>query len=170
MATPKKPITIGDATVSDSQFFLEIKTALRRKKPDATNGDVIRELISSYNKKGNDSGQEVSAILEELKSLEERFIQAEKIITNKNEVNESLQLANAQLNEKVNELQNMMQSTKESFIISPPVDAMSKINRVIAAMVQENKLQRNSANIKADFAQKAIIYFIKNEYNHVLKS
>jgi hypothetical protein len=99
-------------------------------------------------------------------SLNEKIKQLENSLENLENLNTRFRKKNAELMDEIHILKQSKIEFPE-FIASPSIDLANKVKRAAIYEIKNGKLSKT--NFLQDFTNNALNYFIKNEYNHILK-
>lgn len=168
--TLKKSFTIKDLPVSYIESFKSLQK-VNQSKPAETFGKLLvnhNEQVNQVNHQAiriteleeeavnlvNLNKQltlEVADLLSKLSFTESKLLETEgKLLVNLNKIEQSLK--------------------NTQFIVDPPVNLATKIKRCIAYDVVKNKFTKTpKSDYLIDFTNRALAYYIYNEYSHIQK-
>lgn len=146
-----KPFTIKDADVNDINKFNEQKSKKR-----LTAGGFFSELLNGVNQQVNNNN--TNNDIDQVKSLQE----ANKALTLEIE-----ELKNQTPATTTIEVEKKLSGTQ--FILEPTEAQAKNMRRAITYLIKNGVLSRADKNLPAQFVTKAINYYLKNEFNHILK-
>lgn len=162
-----KSFTIRDARFEDIDKFNDIKDRKR-----LTAGGVFEQLLDGTLSVNTNKSNENAAEIEELKNKLVESLQAIDQLKQENDQlkieHENMKSFVSQNPEKVTiEVEKKLTGTQ--FIFEPDQDLAKKMHRCITYNIKQGKMNRVSQDLPAQFTKFALNYFIKNEYNHILK-
>lgn len=161
-----KSFTLRDVTIDDIDKFTDLKNSKR-----LTPGGTLNLLLNAFENTGAPSTSS-----EEIDKLKAEIAGLHKII-------EGVNYENTELKEQIETLQNKTPETITKTIevaakITPPAfvfdpmqyDGLKKwMERCIAFDIKKGIANKANQKLPEFFTYKALTYYIKNEYNHILK-
>lgn len=121
-----------------------------------------QEAFSSILKGSNtDANNNVDQNL--IHDLNFKISELESLLEHVKADNRALILQNVEIQSKQAVIQ------EPSFLFTPANDLKNKMQRVIGYLIKKGTLNRHSADLPAQFTEKALNYFITNEFNNILK-
>ncbi len=160
--------TIKNALNTDKETFKDLCD-----KMGLTQSELFSEILKVYTSNPTEQTTvNTDEITNELNNLRDAFtgLQTE----NQNIVSEveNLRNVNLVLNEKLTVLESAEPGIKlngTQFIFEPSTDQYNKMKRCITFEITKGRMQKGNSNLPNLFTENAINYYIKNEYNHILK-
>lgn len=159
-----KSFTIRDARFEDIDKFNDIKDRKR-----LTAGGVFEQLLdgtlSVNTNKSNENAEQIEALKEQLQAS---LLSIDQLKQENEALLNEIKALNQKDPEKVTiEVEKKLTGTQ--FIFEPDQDLAKKMHRCITYNIKQGKMNRVSQDLPAQFTKVALNYFIKNEYNHILK-
>ena len=159
-----KSFTIRDARFEDIDKFNDIKDRKR-----LTAGGVFEQLLDgTLSVNTNNSNENAADYLDLKEKHEARLLLIDQLKQENEALLNEIKALNQKDPEKVTiEIEKKLTGTQ--FIFEPDQDLAKKMHRCITYNIKQGKMNRVSQDLPAQFTKVALNYFIKNEYNHILK-
>jgi len=117
--------------------------------------------------KNNDTDAKINTKLGEneelINGLNAKITELQTLLEQAKADNRTLILQNVEIQSKNTVIQD------PSFVFTPNNDLKNKMQRVIGYLIKKGTLSRQSENLPQTLTEKALNYFITNEFNNILK-
>lgn len=157
----EKAFTIRDARITDIDKFNDFKYKLRK-----TAGGAFTELLNHINPELSQETSQENNDLDNNNSFLDGKTFKEHNIELQNKI-KSLELALETAEPVKIEVEKKLTGTQ--FICEPTPEMAKDMQRAILYLIKNGELNRHDKNLVSQFNTMAIKYFLKNEFNSILK-
>lgn len=148
-----KSLTVQKLPESQIEIFHQER---KRFSPEKTPAQYFSLLLENALSGGvnTETEEKLTAALTKITELEKRIVYLDSVIAE---------------NESKPPLEVEKKLTGTQFIFEPKDETFKNMKRSIYYLIKEQKVKKDAPDLVENFTEKAVTYYIKNEFSHILK-